>query len=60
MVELDFRERDRQARAKFAERLARLRETLPRREAAPRGPRRAPPARPVPQADEPRWWWQKD
>jgi hypothetical protein len=60
MVELDFRERDRQARAKFAERLARLRETLPRREAAVRTPRRHPPARPPAPADEPRWWWQKD
>jgi hypothetical protein len=59
MVEMDFRERDRQARAKMAERLARLRATLPRREAAVRPVRRVPVTRPPP-SDEPRWWWQKD
>jgi hypothetical protein len=63
MVEQDFRERDQQARAAFAERLARLRASLARRRSEARpGMASRPPATPRPSTpgDEPTWWWQKD
>jgi len=60
MVELDFRERDQQARARFAERLARLKATLAKRDVQGRPVSRPQQQRPNVPAEEPTWWWQRD
>ncbi|HVP68182.1 MAG TPA: hypothetical protein VMT17_13050 [Anaeromyxobacteraceae bacterium] len=59
MVELDFRDREREGRRHLAERLQRLRATLAATDARRR---RAPRPEPVRDADgdKPTWWWQRD
>jgi len=59
MVELDFREREREGRKHLAERLRRLRATLAASDARRTRPARREPVRDA-EAERPTWWWQRD
>jgi len=59
MLELDFRERERQGRKLLAERLKRLRARLALPSAtAPRSAKHEAP--PEAEGEQATWWWQRD
>ncbi len=59
MVDLDFRERERQARQRLADRLKRLRATLATPEVRRVPPSRREPVRPDMDSERPAFWWQR-
>ena len=55
----DLKEREKEARARLAEQLARLRAEMSRRPGVRRGVQRPRPPAPRGESEQPQWWWQQ-